>query len=193
MVSGAAAIAALGGCAGTAPGAGPQAPAPQGPRGPEDCALPTPTPIVTAGATMWPNPPGYDDALNEIQAAGHDRFRDVFAGVEVVPEKGYAVVYRVPSADYDELIRRTAGALCIVIRDARFSEATLTGLTERITADRDYWRSRGIEINTTGRAHDGSGVIVGTLQVEQARAELPKHYRTDIPITVEQAGPMTTW
>ena len=183
LVGVAAAMAVLGGCAGTGPGARQEA------QGPQGCIPASPSPIVTAGSTMWPDPPGMSEALNEIQTAGHDRFRDVFAGVEVVPEAGYAIVYRVPSTDYDELIRRAAGTLCIVIRDARFSQAALTELQDRISDDSDFWRSRGIQINTVGSAHDGSGVTIGTLQVEQARAEIPKHYQSGIPITVEQAAP----
>ena len=81
-----------------------------------------------------------------------------------------------------------------MIRDARFSQAALTELQNRISDDSALWRSRGIQINTIFAAHDGSGVTVGTLQVDQARAEIPKHYRSAIPITVvEEAPPVITW
>lgn len=196
LAGGATALAVLGGCAGARPGPGQEAQGPHGPpesQAPPACATVPPSPIVTAGATMWPNPPEISEALDEIQTVGEDRFSDVFAGVQVVPEAGYAIVYRVPSAEFDKLIRSVAGTRCIVIRDARFSQAALMELQHRINADLEFWRGKGIQINTTGMAHDGSGVTVGTLEVERARAELSKHYKSAIPITVEETGPMTTW
>ena len=194
LVGGAVAITFLGGCAGNRPGALQEA---QGPQEPQGCPLVSPSPIVTAGATMWPEPPGAHEAINEIQTAGLDRYRDVYTGVQVVPEAGYHIVYRVPStklsAEYDELIRRAAGTNCIVIRDARFSQAALTELQNRITDDFALWRGKGIQINTVFAAHDGSGVTVGTLEVDRARAEIPKHYGPTIPITVvEEAAPVIT-
>ncbi|HZM74976.1 MAG TPA: hypothetical protein VFC19_04570 [Candidatus Limnocylindrales bacterium] len=191
LVCGAAAVVVAGGCAGTGPGARQEAQEPQG------CTLVSPSPVVTAGVMMWPDPPGMSEALNEIQTAGYDTFKDVYAGVEVVPEAGYAIVYRVPASEsstrYDEVIRRVAGTQCIVIRDSRFSQVALTELQNRISDDTNFWRGRGIQINTVGSAHDGSGVIVGTTQVVQARAEIPEHYHSSIPITVEQAAPVAVW
>ena len=46
----------------------------------------------------------------------------------------------------------------------------------------------------TRSAHDGSGITAGTLRVDQARAEIPKHYRSSIPITVvEEQAPVAVW
>ena len=131
------------------------------------------------------------NALSRIHQAGESTFQDVFAGVEVIPEKGYAIVYRVPSPEFDAFIREAAGAQCVLVRDAAFANARLRTLQDRITRDTAFWRQRGITINTTGTNHDGSGVVVGTLDVAKARAELPKHYGTEIPIIItEEAAPI---
>ena len=128
-------------------------------------------------------------ALNRLHQAGESTFQDVFAGVEVVPEKGYAIVYRVPSPEFDAFIREAAGAQCVLVRDAAFANARLRVLQDRISGDSEFWRKRGITINTTGTNHDGSGVVVGTLDVAKAKVELPKHYGTEIPIIVTKEAP----
>jgi hypothetical protein len=46
-----------------------------------------------------------------------------------------------------------------------------------------------VGVNTVGPLHDGSGITIGTLEVERARAEIPKRYGTEIPITIEEQAP----
>ncbi len=147
-----------------------------------------PAPIVTAEATMYPTTDEMSQALTRIQHAGESTYRDIFAGLEVVPEEGYAIVYGVPSAEFEAFVGDAAGGQCVVYRNATHSFAELSALQHRIMNDTDFWRKRDIHINSTGPRHDGSGVTVGTLEVEKARAELPAHYGTEIPIIVEQVG-----
>lgn len=184
--------AALAGCAGQADGAGAPPPTLDGPGTPGcDQARPTPSAIETAGATMYPTSIDLDQALGLIQQdAESGRFADRYAGAEVVPEKGHAIVYRVPSAEFDAHVASIAGAECIYLRDARFSHQELQKLADRVSGDLKHWRGRGITINTVGTKHDGSGITVGTEQVEQASRELPKRYGVTVPIEIEQAGPV---
>ncbi|PZG16547.1 hypothetical protein C1I95_17290 [Micromonospora craterilacus] len=146
--------------------------------------------MVTAGATMYPTTDEMSQALDRIRQAGESTYRDTFAGLEVVPEEGYAIVYGVPSPEFEAFVRDAAQGQCVVLRNAAHSFAELNALQDRIMVDWDLWRTRGIDISSIGARHDGSGVEVGTLDVEKARAELPEHYDTDIPIIVEQAGPV---
>jgi len=127
-------------------------------------------------------------ALARIQQAGESTFREVFAGIEVVPEKGLAIVYRIPSAEFDAFIQEAAGGQSILVRDAEHSNAELTVLQNRISDDSDFWRERGIAINMIATNHTGSGVVVGTSDVEKAQVELPAHYGPAIPIQIERMG-----
>ncbi|WP_155370543.1 hypothetical protein [Catellatospora vulcania] len=187
--------ATLSACAGQQVGVG-SPPTLDGP-GTPGCGLPRPTPsaIETAGATMWPTSVTLDEALGRIMQAGEGRFGKQFAGTEVVPEKGYAIVYRVPSAEFDEFVTQQAGDECIYLRDAAFDQATLRALADRVIDDAAHWRKQGITINMTGAAHDGSGITVGVAKadLERARAELPERYGTQIPIIIEEQAGITTW
>ncbi|BCJ76817.1 hypothetical protein CS0771_63610 [Catellatospora sp. IY07-71] len=148
---------------------------------------PAPSPIETAGATMYGSIGALDQALAEIRRAAEDRFADVFAGVWVVSEEGHAIVYRVPSAEFDAYAESVSGGQCLYLRDADHSHAALLALVRRISDDTAYWRERGITVHETSPRYDGSGVTVGVEQVEQARIELPKRYGTRIPIEVAES------
>lgn len=187
--------AALSGCAGQKEAAEASAPPPSldGAATP-GCGLarPAPSPIETAGSTMWPTSASLDDLLGRIGAAGEGRFAEHFAGLEVVPEKGHAIVYRVPSADFDAFVTREAGEECVYLRDAVFGRSTLQAMAERVINDSAYWRKKGIQINSTSAGHDGTAVTVGVLpaDVARARVELPQRYGTAVPIIVEEQEPI---
>ncbi len=177
--------AALSGCAGQQDGD----PAGTGGQATAGCASPgpAPSPIETAGTTMYGSISALDQALAEIRRAAEDRFAGVFAGVWVVSEQGHAIVYRVPSAEFDAYVESVSGGQCLYLRDADHSHAALLALARRISDDTAYWRERGITVHETGPRYDGSGVRVGVEQVEQARIELPKRYGTRISIEVEES------
>ncbi|HEX2356785.1 MAG TPA: hypothetical protein VHI50_10040 [Micromonosporaceae bacterium] len=180
---------ALAGCGGVSAGADPSEDGPAT-SGCSRQAAP-PEPIVTAGATMYPTSPELDAALGRIQEAAPREHADTYAGLEVVPERGHAIVYRVPPADdFDAFVEDVSGGQCIYIRDAEHTNAELTALQERITNDATYWGGLGVRINAVGARHDGSAVEVGTEDVARAEAELPRRYGADAPIVVVEQGPI---
>lgn len=143
------------------------------------------------GTAAVPGTPNHlDPVLGRIEQEGRARFAESYAGLEVMPDQLSAVVYRVPSAQFDAFLREVAGEAAVVIRDAPYSVAELTALMERITADLDYWRERGIRINAFGARHDGSGVQVGTQEVARAEVELPKRYGARPPVLIVEEGPI---
>jgi hypothetical protein len=127
-------------------------------------------------------------ATGRIDSAGRADHADSYAGVQV-GETGEIVVHRVPSPAFDELVRQVAGDTPVRIRDAEHTLAELTALQERITADLPFWQARGIAISTVGARHDGSGVEVGTPDLDAARAALPEHYG-DAPVLLVRRGPV---
>jgi hypothetical protein len=156
------------------------------------CALPrTPTGTTMGAVTIASTPPALDAAMARIDGGGRARFARSYAGLEVDQRLGRAIVYRVPSAAFDDFVRTSAEDTCVVVRDAAHCLAELTRWHERITADLGGWADQGIRISTVGARHDGAGVEIGTQDVDLARRELPAHYGADAPLVFVEQGPVT--
>jgi hypothetical protein len=157
----------------------------------EACAnVSAPSPIVTGGATMYPTSEGLNSVIGQLQERGESEFADSFAGVEVVPDQGYAIVYRVPSATFDQMVAKISGRECVHIRDAAYTAKALRALAEKVSGDVEYWRAQGIPVNSVGPLHDGSAVEVGVdaAGVERAKVELPKRYGLTPPMKIVERG-----
>ena len=129
-------------------------------------------------------------AMERVDRGGRERFRDSYAGLELDRGRVRAIVYRVPSAAFDDFIRHSAQDSCIVVRDTAHSVAELTGWHDRIVADLPYWVSQGVRIGTVGSRHDGVGVQIGTRDVARARRTLPARYGPEAPLLVIEENPM---
>lgn len=155
------------------------------------CALPrTPTVTRMGAVTIASTPPALDAAMARIDGGGRARFARSYAGLEVDQRLVRAVVYRVPSAAFDDFVRTSAEDSCVVVRDAAHSLAELTRWHERIATDLRTWADQGIRISTVGARHDGAGVEIGTQDVDRARRELPAHYGADAPLVFVEQGPV---
>jgi hypothetical protein len=126
-----------------------------------------------------------------IQPHAQEQFEDVFAGVEVTPDNNRVLVYRKPSASFDDWIRKSFAPSCIEVHDARHSAKELNALIDRINQDMEYWADQGIDINELGAKHDGSGIIVGVNgdDVDKAKQAMPARYGSDIALLIEGGGP----
>jgi hypothetical protein len=155
------------------------------------CALHREPMSMTVGHTTMPlTPPELDAAMAKIDQAGREQYRDSYAGLEVDQERVRAVVYRVPSAEFDDVIRYAAEDTCVVVRDAAHALTELTAWHDRIVADLPYWAGRGVRISTVGARHDGLGVEVGTQDVARARVEFALIYGRSAPLVPVEAGPV---
>ena len=156
------------------------------------CEFSRPPHVMAMGGTTMPvTPPELDAAMARIDAGGRTRHADSYAGLEVDQRRVRAVVYRLPSAEFDDFVRISAEDTCVVVRDAAHSLAELTGWQSRITADLRDWTARGIRISTVGARHDGAGVEVGTQDVDQARQQMPARYGSAAPLIFIEEGPVT--
>lgn len=181
---------ALAGCArpGTAPGGHPDA---AGMVRTAGCATATSPPAMSIDGTPQPaNQERLDGVANRLQPYAQAHFADVFTGVELRSEQDRIRVYRKPSADFDAWMVANFATDCVEIVDALHSAKELTALQDRIVADIPYWQSRGVVVNEVSANPDGSGVQVGTTDVERARSELTQRYGADAPIEVVQANPV---
>ena len=166
-------------------------PAPPGGWSTAGCELARqPESIAVGGLTMPATPAELDAAIGRIDRGGRDAYPDSYAGLEVDQHLVRAVVYRVPSPPFDDFIRRAAGNTCIVVRDAPHSVADLSDWHDRVLADLSFWTARGIRIVTIGARHDGSGVEIGTPDVDRARLELPARYGSRAPLVFVDQGPV---
>jgi hypothetical protein len=146
---------------------------------------------VTVGRRVLPaTPAALEAAMTRIDNGGRADHAGSYAGLEVDQERVRAIVYRVPSAAFDDFVRLSAENTCIVVRDAPHSLAELTGWHDRIVADLPAWQAAGIRISSVAARHDGVGVEVGVRDVERARSELPRRYGRTAPLVLVEQGPV---
>jgi hypothetical protein len=149
-----------------------------------------PAHVTVGNHTMPTTPVELATAMERIERAGREDFAESFAGIEVDQERVRAIVYRVPSEPFDDFIRRTAESSCLVVRNARHSAKTLDAWHDRIIAELAFWSHRGLHIVSVGARHDGSGVEIGTDDVDKARQELLGRHGADAPLVFVAEGPV---
>jgi hypothetical protein len=149
-----------------------------------------PESLAVGGLTMPTTPAALDAAIGRIDHGGRNDFRNSYAGLEVDQKRVRAVVYRVPSAPFDDFIRQAADNTCIVVRDAPHSAADLGVWHDKVLSDLSFWTACGIRIVTIGARHDGSGVEIGTQDLDRARLELPARYGSRAPLVFVDQGPV---
>ena len=144
---------------------------------------------VTVGKhTMPATPAPLAAAMTRIDEGGRAEHADSYAGLEVDQELVRAVVFRVPSAAFDDFLRLAAEDTCILVRDAAYSLAYLTAWNDKIVADLATWQERGIRISSVVARHDGVGVEIGTVDVAQARRALSHEYGRQAPLVFVEQG-----
>jgi hypothetical protein len=130
------------------------------------------------------------DALaGRLQPYARAHFADVYTGLELRSPQDRIRVYRKPSTGLDAWVVREFAADCVELVDARYSATELAALVDRVTADLPYWQAKGVPVNVVSSRIDGSGIEVGSTDVERTKRELELRYGTDIPITVVYAEP----
>ena len=145
---------------------------------------------VTVGGVRMPATPGALEAvMGRIDSAGRGAFAGSFAGLEVDQKRVRAIVYRVPSIEFDEFIRDAAENTCVVVRDAPHSGTDLAVWHDRVLADLPFWSHRGIRIVSIGARHDGTGVEVATQDLQRARLELMARYGSRAPLVFVESEP----
>lgn len=149
-----------------------------------------PEQLAIAGVALPATPAKLDAVIARIDRAGRGDFADSYAGLRVDQRRVRAIVYRVPSAAFDDFIRRAAEDTCVVVRDAAHSAIDLAYWHDRVLADLAYWTEQGIRIATIGARHDGTGVEVGSRDVARAKRELPARYGTRAPLVFVEEGPI---
>jgi hypothetical protein len=149
-----------------------------------------PETVRVGGRIMPATPAALEAAMARIDAAGRAAHAGSYAGIEVDQQRVRAIVYRVPSAEFDDFIRLSAENTCIVVRDAAHSLAELAGWHDRIVADLGAWQAGGIRIASVVARHDGAGVEIGTDDVELARGEMTTRYGSSAPLVFVEQGPV---
>jgi len=155
------------------------------------CAVPrTPGQMTVGGVAVPVTPAKLDSVISRIDDVGKGEFAESFAGVEVDQERVRAIVYRVPSAAFDDFVRKAAEDACVVVRDADHSTKDLAVWHDRVLADLPYWTHRGVRVVSIGARHDGRGVEIGVRDVEEARREMLARYGGTAPLIFTEADPV---
>ncbi|MEU4237762.1 hypothetical protein [Actinoplanes sp. NPDC026619] len=150
----------------------------------------TPERVAVGGVSMPTTPPKLAAVMGRIEQTGRSEFADSFAGLEVDQEMVQAIVYRVPSAAFDDFIRKEAEDTCVLVRDAAHSATALAVWHDRVLADLPYWNHEDVPIMTIGARHDGTGVEIGTRDVLKARTALLARYGSRAPLVFVPADPV---
>jgi hypothetical protein len=155
------------------------------------CGVPRTAGHITVGGVPMPvTPPKLESVMGRIDQVGKSQFADSFAGLEVDQEQVRAIVYRKPSAAFDDFIRKSAEDACVVVRDADHSTRDLAVWHDRVLADLPYWTDRGVRVVSIGARHDGRGVEIGVRDVEEARREMLARYGGTAPLIFTEADPV---
>lgn len=147
-----------------------------------------PQSIAMGSTTMPVTPPDLEAVMARIDQAGRTTYTDSYAGLEVDQEDVRAVVYRVPSTEFDNFIRETAGNTCVTVHDAPHSEADLTVWQDRVIADLPELSAAGIF--TIGARHDGAGVELGVENTTQAQDQIHARYGPSAPFLFQEQPPV---
>lgn len=145
---------------------------------------------MVGGIRMLVTPARLNAAMDRVERGGREHFPASFAGVEVDEIRVRAIVYRVPSAAFDDYVRYSAEDSCVVVRDAAHTRTELDTWHDRVVADLPYWTARGLRIVSVGSRNDGVGVEIGTRDFDRARRELPARYGPEAPLVFVEEGPI---
>lgn len=140
------------------------------------------------GRSAKPGQPALAAAATRIDTELRRDFPEHYAGVEIDPVRAVVIVYRRPSEALDSALRSRFGDLPARPHDAPHSARELRRLAERLRGDTGYWRKRGISITSLAVRPNGTAVVVGTREVAEATAELPRRYG-GAPLDIVHADP----
>lgn len=146
-----------------------------------------PTPSGSLSPSALPTTSASDDladtALEQaglaIEDLGMADYRDRYFGTCRDRTTGTLHVMRVPGSGLDAAAARAAAGwptVKVAFTDAAGSREQLMAFLNRIRADTEEWRSKGVEIEGLTLALDGSGVVVDTPQWESAAADIKTKY-----------------
>ncbi|GAB3159088.1 hypothetical protein GCM10027290_63460 [Micromonospora sonneratiae] len=135
----------------------------------------------------WPNQGRLTEWATTVEREGQQNHPEVYAGVEINLDADTVIVHRIPSATFDEAIRRLLPpAATVRYIDATYSEQQLADWTAAVTADTDYWRQRGIELHLIG-TKPGQCVLIGIDNPARDTTSITARYPAR-PICVEHAS-----
>ncbi|MEV0330307.1 hypothetical protein AB0H63_28200 [Micromonospora echinospora] len=145
------------------------------------------SPVPTPFPSDWPNQMKLISASTKVETAARKRFPDTYAGNRLDLPGDALVVHRKPSPGFDEAIRALLPGVTVRYAYASHSERQVNAWTERVAADQDYWKGRGITLHGIG-PDMGQGVFVEVDEPHRDDATLITHY-DDLPLRVERGGP----
>ncbi|AUG79364.1 hypothetical protein CFP65_4630 [Kitasatospora sp. MMS16-BH015] len=135
-------------------------------------------PVPAAGPSGLPNDPVVDAAAGVADGLGRGAYRASYTGVCVEPWTHTLFVYRVRGSDFDSVLTARVAKAGLTLRfvDAKHSKQQEDALVQRVVQDGAYWRSKGVQVTDTSARYDGTGVVVGVVGADAARAAMLARY-----------------
>ncbi|MER5635984.1 hypothetical protein ABT095_03390 [Kitasatospora sp. NPDC002227] len=133
---------------------------------------------VLAGPSGLPGDPLVDAAAKVADELGRSAYRASYTGVCAEHWTHTLFVYRVRGSDFDSALtaRVTEPGVTLRFVDAKYSKQKEDALVQRIVQDGAYWRSKGVQVTDSSARYDGTGVVVGVVGADAARAAMLARY-----------------
>lgn len=104
--------------------------------------------------------PALTAAAATVQPLLQASYPDSFAGLVLHHEVPVLVIYRKPDASLDTEVEKVVSGVRVEFHDAKYTLVEMKAAADKVMDDREYWKGRGLTVNTVGPAADGSGVTV---------------------------------
>lgn len=115
-----------------------------------------------------------------------EEFPDTFGGIELDHSRRTLTVYRLPDADLEARVRDLAGSVTVEFRDADFALRDMEAVVARVTADIEWWRSVGVDVNGAAPEPDASGVVVYVSSFDTDDAQPIEDQYAPMRVTVQE-------
>jgi hypothetical protein len=145
------------------------------------------------------NDPNLSQAAASIGPQLSQSFPATFAGIELDQMRHTIVIYRKPDTALDSYVKEHLSSVSVEFRDAKFSLTTMQDAVKKVTGDIEYWKGRGVDIQTVTPTPDGSSVEIGTPQAGAAATMIEDRYPGIVVKVVERtlnydvAKPTSPW
>lgn len=150
-------------------------------------ALSTPAPAQS----YWPGQDELMVAAGTVERYAARKWPHVYTSVSLDLPGRMLLVHRIPTRGFDAEIRPLVSGVTVRFVDVAYSARTLDGWFERVQADMDTWRRRGVTIHALFWDGGGSTGRCLTVEVENPQRDaalITRHY-PDMSICVRQGWP----
>ncbi|WP_045744628.1 hypothetical protein [Actinoplanes rectilineatus] len=130
------------------------------------------------------DPAALDEVAHRLRVTGEADYADSFSAVEITDR---VRVFRKANDAFDRWVTGEFTDACVEILDVPYSGKQIQAILDRVEADRGYWESQGVVLNTVSVDVDGTiKVGVDGEKVDAVQEKMNDRY--DQPVQVRGQG-----